>query len=499
MTKLVDSKFTWWFFAVAIVFVYLYGLNVPLFGPDEPRYAQVAREMFERGDWISPTLGGFDWFEKPALLYWLQIIGYKLFGVNEFAARIGSALFGLGTVASMWLLGRFSNFKRERYESIEFADLLALITATSLGILVFSHAASFDIIVTFPLTAALTGFFVADRAEAEEDRKRHWGWFAFYFFAGLAVLAKGLIGIVFPFGIVGVYILLSRRLPTRQFLWSMVWGLPLLLVVAAVWNVPMYMQHGWKFIDEFYIQHHFQRYTSNKYLHPQAFYFYFWVLPLMTLPWLPWFFGGFYSAFRNLLFSFKNPPADAGGSALNVFAIAWIIVPLLFFSVSGSKLPGYIVPALPGAAVITAVCVKSFVSKSRSREYLVFGTAASLIIAAAAALIFALPGFADKESVMRLIQTADAAGFSQSKVISFRTISHNAEYYAPGRLIRSKDGNQIRFEDVSDLEGTIQATSGKALVLVPLKQLDSLKANNVFSVEVLADNSDLAIANVTVR
>src|SRR5437868_11712955 len=94
------TRYIWYFFVILIVFTYFFGLTIPFVGPDEPRYAQVAREMLERGDWITPTLGGFDWFEKPALFYWLEIISYRLFGVNEFAARVGSALFGLGTIAS---------------------------------------------------------------------------------------------------------------------------------------------------------------------------------------------------------------------------------------------------------------------------------------------------------------------------------------------------------------------------------------------------------------
>src|SRR5204862_5390759 len=180
MTKLANSNAAWWIFAICIVIVYFYGLNMPLVGPDEPRYAQVAREMFERGDWISPTLGGFDWFEKPALLYWLQVVGYKLFGINEFAARFGSALFGLGTISSMWVFGRFSNLKSEKTESVEFANWLALIAATTLGILVFAHGASFDIIVTFPLTASLVGFFVSDRALLDQKRQKTLGLVAFY-------------------------------------------------------------------------------------------------------------------------------------------------------------------------------------------------------------------------------------------------------------------------------------------------------------------------------
>src|SRR6478609_8317728 len=94
------QRWFWVLFFTLTVFVYLFGLTLPFVGPDEPRYAEVAREMFQRGDWITPTLGGFNWFEKPALLYWFEIVFYHVFGVNEFAARLGPALCGLGTVLS---------------------------------------------------------------------------------------------------------------------------------------------------------------------------------------------------------------------------------------------------------------------------------------------------------------------------------------------------------------------------------------------------------------
>src|SRR6476661_5614011 len=98
-------RYIWILLALLAIAAYAAGLDLPLVGPDEPRYAQVAREMFDRGDWITPTLGGFNWFEKPALLYWLQIVSYNILGVTEFAARFGSAIFGLGTVAALWILG----------------------------------------------------------------------------------------------------------------------------------------------------------------------------------------------------------------------------------------------------------------------------------------------------------------------------------------------------------------------------------------------------------
>lgn len=495
MTKLADSKYVWWFFAIAIVFVYFYGLGFPLVGPDEPRYAQVAREMFERGDWITPTLGGFDWFEKPALLYWLQIISYKLFGLNEYAARFGSALFGFGTVASMWLLGRFSNSSNEKSQDVDFANLLGLITATTLGILVFAHGASFDIIVTFPLTASLVGFFIADRADSNEDRKRIVGLVAFYFFAGLAVLAKGLIGIVFPFGIAGLYYVLSRRLPSKAIFQSLIWGALLLLAVAATWNVPMYVQHGWKFIDEFYVQHHFQRYTSNKYQHPQPFYFYFWVLPLMTLPWLPWFVAGTYSSIRER-FSSVGRVDDESRSSLTLFAFSCILVPLLFFSVSGSKLPGYILPAVPGALVISGICIGRFISNGGIRRHIVTVTAALLLFAIPLLLTFVVPKFADDDSVKRLVQAADQAGYAESRVVGFRTVSHNAEFYAAGRLVRDENGKQIRFDDTRMLAKYVALSERPVLALVPLKRIEELTGESCFVTNEINRNRDLTIVTL---
>src|SRR5215203_3664899 len=128
------STIVWLLFAVVILVVYFAGLTIPLVGPDEPRYAQVAREMFERGDWITPTLGGFHWFEKPALLYWLEISAYNLFGISEFSARLGSVLFGLGTIASLWILGRNvepAEANNGRQWTNEFANWLALVAAST--------------------------------------------------------------------------------------------------------------------------------------------------------------------------------------------------------------------------------------------------------------------------------------------------------------------------------------------------------------------------------
>lgn len=183
------EKLIWLFFGLLIVFVYFYALGaIPLVGPDEPRYSQIAREMLERADWITPKLGGFDWFEKPALLYWLQIASYKIFGIGEFAARFGSAVFGLGTIFCLWILGRNSaaentekNREIENNENLsensvaksDFANWLALIAASSIGLIAFSRGASFDIILTFPLTAALVAFFIFDQSNRKSGFTFH--------------------------------------------------------------------------------------------------------------------------------------------------------------------------------------------------------------------------------------------------------------------------------------------------------------------------------------
>ncbi len=536
-TKTEDQKpktrYFWFIFAFIVVAVYLTGLTIPLLGPDEPRYSQVAREMFERNDWITPTLGGFDWFEKPALLYWLQIASYHLFGVSEFAARFGSALFGLGTVLSLWILGKKAEDGRHESEEIQNpkskiqnpADWLALIAASSFGLIVFSRGASFDIILTFPITASLVGFFIFDnfpqrRKDAKENGETNQkdtansfkssrlcafaGLFAFYFFIGVALIAKGLVGIVFPFAIVAFYYLLSQKLPSKTFIFSLFWGTILSLLVACAWYLPMYQANGWKFVDEFFIQHHFQRYTSNKYLHPQPFYFFFWVLPLMTLPWMPFFFAALWNLVKGI-FQRKDAKTQSEklstlNSQLSTFALAWLLVPLVFFSASGSKLPGYILPAVPAALILTAEYVRQFVQKSRTRQIFVQAIALLTMIGAAVLAQFFVTGFLHEETVKHLIEKAGSQGYKSEKILGLHTISHSAEFYGAGRLLRDADGRQRRLFGVSEVVDEMKKADAKqALVLIPLGYLDQLTKSEQVEAQVLGDNGELAIVAVKSR
>jgi 4-amino-4-deoxy-L-arabinose transferase-like glycosyltransferase len=504
------GQIIWIGFAIIIVAVYFFGLTIPLLGPDEPRYSQVAREMFERGDWVTPTLGGFNWFEKPALLYWLQIVSYKIFGVTEFAARLGSAIFGLGTVFSLWLLGvQSSKFKvqssveeakpEDQKPKTEFANWLMLISASSLGLLSFSRGASFDIILTFPIAVSLVAYFLFDNSEKKSGFTFYFLLFTFYFFIGIALLAKGLVGIVFPLAIVFFYHILRWELvPSSKFTFSLFWGIPLALLVASSWYLPMYLTHGWEFIDQFFIQHHFQRYTSNKYAHPQPFWFFWLVLPLMTIPWLPFFFASIYKTIKEKWLAFKGKKGlKTQDSRLKTFAFAWLLVPLVFFSLSGSKLPGYILPALPAACILTAIFVWQFVQKSRWRKIVLQILAFVTFAVVAILLQFVVPKYAEQDSVKGLIANADAQGYKTEKILNLHTISHNAEFYGANRLVREPDGKLKKFLGAAEIVEFLKTEkSENVLVFVPKEYLNGLTKSNLVEAKVLGESGEVVLVAV---
>lgn len=478
---------------LCIISLYFLGLNMPLLGPDEPRYAQVAREMFERADPITPTLGGFHWFEKPALLYWLQMISYSIFGVSEFSARFGSAIFGLATTLTIWFLIKSST------KIAELAELAALLSATSIGLIVFSHGASFDIILTFPITAALSAFFIAFVASEENNRKKFFAaLLAFYVFVGVAVLAKGLVGFVLPFATIGLFFLLLKRLPPKNFLFTFPLGLLISSIVASLWYLPMYVLHGWKFIDEFIIQHHFERYTSNKYLHPQPFWFFWLVLPLMTLPWMPYFLG----AVWNLAKEFKATVISSDKAItlerkLQLFALAWILAPLIFFSFSGSKLPGYILPALPATAIITSI----FLFNKRPIFYdRLYSIALATVLLIAVGFLLFSESFIKRETVKHMLEKADELGYSDAKILNLHTISHNLEFYGAGRLVRLTDGSQRYFYGSEEVAHFMRENGEKTvLVVVPPRYEQDLIENQSLVSEKISDNGELILFALKLR
>ena len=450
-----------------IIAFYLYGLGqLPLLGPDEPRYAQVAREMFLRGDLVTPTLGGHTWFEKPALLYWMMIAAYKIFGVGEWSARLGPAVCGLLTIAAVWRVGN----------AVGVGLWSALVMASCLGLIVFSRAASFDVVVTMTTTWSLAFFLLY---EIERKPRLLIG---FYVFVGLSLLAKGLVGIVIPFGVVGVYYLLRRRWPERDVFLSLIWGLPLAIAVSAIWYGPVIARHGWTFIDEFFVQHHFARYVSNKYHHPQPIYFYPAIILLLALPWTPFLIAALVKARRWVWL--KND-GNESLSIVRVFALAWLAMPIVFFSFSGSKLPGYILPALPAAALLIADWIAARNGRLIPHVAIFAGTLLLVLIA----LHWAAPKFAARESVRDLLRLADARGYGNVPVIAQRSDDRSAQFYAHDRVIYNEEGEVITFDEITLDEA--RAHGPKLLVLMQSQYVDEFRG--AANIEVIGDNGRIAV------
>ena len=538
------AKRAWLLLLLAIIAFYLYGLgHLPFVGPDEPRYAEVAREMYLRGDLITPTLGGKPWFEKPALLYWMIMGGFRLFGVSEWAARIGPALCGLLTSAAVFWIGR-SVCSRSETGLGGLGLWSALIAGSMGGLIAFSRAASFDIVVTMTTTIAFACFL---RAELEkEDKRRNLLLACFYIFVGASLLAKGLVGIVIPFGVVIVYYLFRRRWPERGILMSLLWGPPIALVVAASWYGPVIARNGWPFIDQFFIQHHFARYVSNKYRHPQPVYYYVIVIVLLTLPWTAFLFD---ALLRLKKWSWRG---DRPEDKFRIFALAWLLLPVFFFSFSGSKLPGYILPALPAVALLAGERLRTFL-RSNSSGWPMGLTGGVLIILGATAIIIAgwshrvplrdvvlsvsplivagvfclffvrrrnaaavaivcatllapiialnsgLLELANKESARDLIQTANARGYNAQPIYGLNEIDRTAEFYAAGRVAYGADGEPVTFDDASAALRKVQESHESILVFVPLRYEDQLIKFRAAGAEVVGDNGKIALVMVRAK
>jgi 4-amino-4-deoxy-L-arabinose transferase-like glycosyltransferase len=373
-TGLTTENFERYFLPAMVVLcgvVFFYGLgSLPFIGPDEPRYAEVAREMHRSGDWITTRLGGIKWFEKPALTYWLSAIGFKLFGETEFAARFGIAVFASVGVLLVYFFGK-------RVRSARFGYLSAAALATCGLWPGFARGATFDLPLSVAMALALCSFFIWKNYEREDGKHRLW--WLFCFALGLAVLAKGLVGIVLPGAIIGLYLLLTRNLKTVLNPKLLLIGSIIFLATAATWYAPVMARHGREFVDEFFIGHHFQRYLSNKYKHPQPFYFFFVVVLLGTFPWNFFFVSSVWRAVKACGELLKD--------RLQLFLWLWALLPVLFFSLSGSKLPGYILPVFPAVAMLIGMELDRWWTDRNSSRWkmLNIGTALLLLIVGIAA------------------------------------------------------------------------------------------------------------------
>lgn len=330
-------------------FFFFFGLAFfGLIGADEPRYAQVAREMLARHDWITPTLGGKPWLEKPPLFYWQAMLAYGLFGVSDWAARLPSAVDAtLMVVATYLFLQRFRpGFQLDG----------ALMTASAAGIIGFARAASTDMPLAATFTIALLAWF----AWYESESRRFLA--LFYCFLALGMLAKGPVAPLFAAVIIVIFAAATRdyRLLGRT-LW--VPGILLFCVLGFPWHIAVQIKNP-EFFRIFVLQHNLARFGTNLYHHPEPFWYYVPVTLLGLIPWTVFVVASLAERVR-VWWTARRQILDSE-RALDVFLVIWLAVPVAFFSLSQSKLPGYIVPALPAGTLLLAEYVRRRVANSES-------------------------------------------------------------------------------------------------------------------------------------
>jgi 4-amino-4-deoxy-L-arabinose transferase-like glycosyltransferase len=317
-------------------FLFFYGLGAfGLVGADEPRYAKVAREMLDRSDWVTPTLQGQPWLEKPVLYYWQAMLSFRAFGITAQAARIPAAFDAALLVAAIYF------FLRRFRPGSELEG--TLIVASCAGVIGFAHAAATDMPLAACFGIALLGWY----AWYESERKVYLA--TFYIFLALGTLAKGPVAPALAAVIVFLFAAVKREWSAiLRTLW--VPGVALYFAVTLPWYIAAQLRNP-EFFRVFILEHNLARFSEDVYHHRQPFWFY---LPVFLLAMTPWTIGLIFALAERvrLIWAEGKQAFSSSEDSWGLFLFIWMLVPVMFFSASQSKLPGYILPAVPAGALL---------------------------------------------------------------------------------------------------------------------------------------------------
>lgn len=336
------------YLVLVYVLVYLLPLGArPVIIPDEARYAEIPREMLISGNWVSPHLNGLRYFEKPVLGYWATAVSLKLFGENAFAMRLPSALAaGLSAFVIFLLLRRFSSNKDTALPG-------AAVYLSMLGVFLIGTINILDSLFSFLLTAAFAAFYFAHR---EQDPGTRLKWLLLLgAFCGAAFLSKGFLAFVLLGIVIVPFVIWEGR--WRE-LFSRGW-IPVLAVLAVVapWAIMIHSQEP-EYWHYFIWEEHIKRFAADDAQHSEPFWYYLAFLPLLATPWiflLP-------SAFQGM----RRSDQDA---SFTRYVMLWLLLPLLFFSLSRGKLPTYILPCLAPLAILIVMGVYQAAVNGQVRMY----------------------------------------------------------------------------------------------------------------------------------
>ena len=375
-----------------------------LWDRDEPRNAGCAMEMMERGNYVVPIFNDELRHQKPALLYWLMISAYKLFGTNEFSARFWSAILGCGTVLLTYGIGRVMFGSRV-------AMIAGIALASSLMFAVAARAATPDSVLIFFSTLGIyffvIGTFARDRNGHPALRVAH-HWFpqdfryvvAMNLAFGFAVLAKGPVGLVIPTAIIGMFLLIQRLPPTDaakrngfskaiistlrvinpvhffQTCWYMrpVTALFCAAAIAAPWFIAVHVQTEGQFSKLFFLNENLNRATSVMENHSGGWWFYPLAIAIGFFPWSILFGPTIVACSQAIAQDAKKRP-------FIVFLTCWVLVQIGLFSLAETKLPSYVTPCYPALALLTAFCLVEWLpALDRRRKYWQLGAYSTLIL-----------------------------------------------------------------------------------------------------------------------
>ena len=357
-------------------------------GPDEPRYAWIARGMAESGDWVTPRVYGKPWFEKPVFYYWSAAVCFKLFGVNEASARLPSAVCALlATLALAWLALHLGGWQMARW--------VLLLLPSTVGMIGFSHAASTDMPFSAMLSIAMVCAAVAlevvpsEKLFPEETREGqtvarrakksvYLSLALFGFFLGIAVLAKGPAALVLAGGAIVLWAASTKRWREALRLFH-----PIAMATFFLTCLPWYLlcaHRNPEFFRIFVIEHNFKRYLTLEFQHIQPFWYYLPITIIALLPWLFWL----------AWFALREPRKSESSSQRSqiFFLAAWGVFPILFFSLSKSKLPGYILPAVLPLGVLISVAVARALKTRHAFGRSVLGLTGAMLFVSPSWLLF---------------------------------------------------------------------------------------------------------------
>ncbi|WP_299539599.1 glycosyltransferase family 39 protein [uncultured Herbaspirillum sp.] len=391
MRELYKSKAFVWTLIILFLLVWFWMLGARVLVPtDEGRYAEMAREMVATQDWITTRLNGIKYFEKPPLQTWMNAITFELFGLGEWQARLWTGLCGLLGIG-------LASYTGTRIFNGRVGFYAALVLASSFFWAGMGHINTLDMGLSGMMTIALCSLLMAQRDGASRESQRNWMLLCWAGMA-LAVLSKGLIGIVLPGAVLVLYSIFARDWAIWKRL-HLIKGLILFFAICTPWFLAVSLRNP-EFPQFFFIHEHFQRFTTKIHSRTGPWYYFIPILVLGIIPWLGVFFQSLWKGTREQRDTAGYNSLNGGRFQPKRLLLVWAVFIFVFFSISDSKLPSYILPIFPALALLIACYLEE-------ADYKALAWAGSLVAlpsAVALAFIPRVPSLAKNAYSLPLIE-----------------------------------------------------------------------------------------------